>query len=31
VAALTRSRVVWAGSMLVGLGGVALLAWAFAL
>jgi hypothetical protein len=29
VAALTRSRVVWAGSMVVGLGGVALLAWAF--
>jgi hypothetical protein len=31
VAALTRSRVVWAGSMVVGLGGVALLAWAFIL
>jgi hypothetical protein len=29
VAALTRSRVVWAGSMVVGLGGLALLAWAF--
>ncbi len=28
VAALTRSRVVWAGSMVVGLGGAALLAWA---
>ena len=31
VAALTRSRLVWAGSMLVGLGGIALLAWAFTL
>ena len=31
VAALTRSRVVWAGSMVVGMGGIALLAWALAL
>jgi hypothetical protein len=31
VAALTRSRVVWAGSMVVGLGGLALLAWAIIL
>ena len=31
VAALTRSRVVWAGSMVIGMGGIALLAWAFAL
>jgi hypothetical protein len=31
VAALTRSRMVWAGSMVVGLGGVGLLAWALAL
>jgi hypothetical protein len=31
VAALTRSRVVWAGSMVIGLGGTALLAWALAL
>jgi hypothetical protein len=31
VAALTRSRVVWAGSMVVGMGGIALLAWAFTL
>jgi len=31
IAALTRSRVVWAGSMVVGLGGIALLAWAIAL
>jgi hypothetical protein len=30
VAALTRSRVVWAGSMVIGMGGIALLAWAFA-
>jgi NAD-specific glutamate dehydrogenase len=29
IAALTRSRAVWAGSMVVGLGGIALLAWAF--
>jgi hypothetical protein len=29
VAALTRSRVVWAGSIVVGMGGAALLAWAF--
>lgn len=29
IAALTRSRVVWAGSLVVGLGGAALLAWAF--
>jgi hypothetical protein len=28
VAALTRSRVVWAGSIVVGMGGAALLAWA---
>ncbi len=28
VAALTRSRVVWAGSIVVGVGGAALLAWA---
>ncbi len=28
VAALTRSRVVWAGSIVVGLGGASLLAWA---
>jgi hypothetical protein len=31
VAALTRSRVVWAGSMVVGMGGLGLLVWAFAL
>jgi hypothetical protein len=31
VAALTRSRVVWAGSMVIGMGGIALLAWAFVL
>ncbi len=29
IAALTRSRVVWAGSMVVGIGGVAMLAWSF--
>jgi hypothetical protein len=31
VAALTRSRVVWAASLVLGTGGIALLAWAFTL
>jgi hypothetical protein len=31
VAALTRKRIVWVGSLLLGLGGCGLFAWAFSI